>query len=229
MRSDAAAASLFVMPCSRTQVANQPGRNARVWRYLPLDRLTDLLTTRELYLRRLDHLDEQDPDEGRWLRGAEKVSFTNGIDPEPLITALEMERSRTFVSCWTLRLDERPEMWRRIEPSSESVAIVAGYDDLIAALDVSSLELQVGGVGYFETIFDLVERFPRVNTLNLAFCKRASFREEQEVRVVYQDRGTSALSEYVRTKIDLDVLHPRVVLAPGAEPTLGNRVREARC
>jgi arginase family enzyme len=42
----------------------------------------------------------------------------------------------------------------------------------------------------------------------------------------YQDRGTSALNEYVRTKIDLDVLHPRVVLAPGAEPTLGNRVRE---
>jgi hypothetical protein len=208
-------------------MANRPGPDARVWRYMPFSRFRDLVHTSELNLHRLDKLEDFDPHEGRWLEGVEDLRFTDGVDdPQSLVAALELERTRTFVSCWTLRLKEMTDMWNRFEPLDEPVAIVAVYRDLIASLSASTLSLAIGGVCYMDTLAEFVERFDRVNTYNLPFCKRSRFREEQEVRVVHQQDSAWDLGSDIRAAIDLGQLRPRVVLPPLCTSELTDRVTE---
>jgi hypothetical protein len=185
--------------------------------------------TGELYLRRLDKLEEHDDREGLFPEDAVGLRFTpEGRENTSLFAALEGNRKRTFASCLTLRLDERQSMWTHTG-TNEAVAIAVVYDHLIEALGASSLVLLIGGVCYLDTVAEYVNRFGRLNTYNLAFCKGTAFREEQEVRVVYQDHGTDDLEDHCRAAIDLDRLRLfEVVLAwsrrrtsrQGAEPRL---------
>jgi hypothetical protein len=172
------------------------------------EHFADLVQTGELHMTRLDMLEELDPDEGRWLRGTDDLRFTASAgDAHNLIEALEAERYRTYVNCWTLRLHEQEHMWENLHAD---VAVSALYEDLVAA----GPDVGIGGVSYLGTLAEFVDRFTCVNTYNLAFAKRPSFQDEQEVRLVYTNYGDSPLPAHVRLPIDLRLLGPTIVARP---------------
>ncbi len=217
------------LPCTQAPYASRPQTTAVVWRYMPWERLLDMLTTAELYLRRLDHLTAEDPAEGRWLEDVgTAIRFTVPQDGwGNLIAALEAERTRTYVNCWTLRRNEHAAMWQRYESDSLPTAVSTSYGDLMAALSDATHELYLGGVYYCDRVEDFVRRFPRVNTLNLAFAKRRQFSWEQEVRLVCQVREPSSSEVGVRIPIDLQRLGLCVWLPPNASRDHADRVKDA--
>lgn len=198
-------------------MANQPGRGARVWRYMSLRKLSDLVRTGQLHLSRLDAL--QDEYEGRWFPGAEELVFTpEVVDPVALVSELESARCRTYASCWTLRLTEQPHMWERF---NADVAVTAIYEDLVSALP----GVAVGGVAYVSSLGEFVRRFPRVNSYNRAFAKRRAFQDEREIRIVQQHTGDELPPSEVRLPIDL----PRLNMSVWTAPALAEEAREILC
>jgi hypothetical protein len=192
----------------RATGASQPGDGVRVWRYMKLDGFADLVQTGELHMTRLDALERLDADEGRWLEGTDDLQFTpGGGNPAVLVAALEAERYRTSVSCWTLRLHEQAHMWEKF---NADVAVAALYEDLVSA----GPGVAIGGVSYLGTLREFVQRFGRVNTCNLAFAKRPGFKKEQEVRLVYQHEGDSPPPPAARLRINLQRLRPTVFAQP---------------
>ena len=188
--------------------ANQPGHGAYVWRYMKFERFADLVQTSELHMTRLDALDDLDPHEGRWLPGTDDLRFTAGVhNAAALLAALESERYRTYVSCWTLRLHERDHIW---EQFGAEVAVAALYEDLVRA----GPNVAIGGVSYVGTLRAFVDRFGTVNTYNLAFAKRPGFKREQEIRLVHRHEGDNPRPRAVRLPIDLRLLRPSIRAQP---------------
>lgn len=186
------------------------------------ERFADLVQTSELHMTRLDALEEIDPHEGRWLPGTEELRFTADVeDAASLIATLEKERERTYVSCWTLRLTEQEHMWKRFDAD---VVVTARYEDLASAVE----GVAIGGVSYLETLREFVRRFGAMNTYNLAFSKRPIFRDEQEIRLVYQHVGAGSAPPAVRLPIDLRLLRPRVIARPDVVESVRQLLSEAR-
>lgn len=206
------------LPCWQHRAACWPGDETWVWRYMPYQRFQSLIESRELYLCRLDQ--QVDRNEGRWALGVEDLVFANIKDPAPLKDALEEERTRTFVNCWTRRTAEYPAMWT-CYGGSNPVAITTTYGQLKA----STSNVAIGGVRYFDTIRDFVAYYPGgLNTLNLAFSKRTAFGWEQEVRLVHQP-SRDGVDSGIQIPISLNILNPKVCLPPGCPGQHRDNVR----
>lgn len=158
--------------------------SVRVWRYLDLAKFIWLLEKRQLYLSRLDLLN--DPHEGSTPRllamlrdqqlrewGAEELAVQMpGMN--------QRSRKSLYVNCWHFGNNESEAMWRLYCPGDGGVAIQTTYQRLVASVEADPY-CYIGTVTYidYET-----QGFPLNNFFYPVMHKRISFAHEQEIRIV---------------------------------------------
>lgn len=174
----------------------QPPDNAiSVWRYLDLWKFIDLLNTRELYLSRVDKLD--DPHEGSITRpqhvGFRMDEFLADVplspSPEQRARYRQELRKRTYVSCWHVNQHESEAMWRLYSNAAQGIAIRTTYEKLSNSL--SDPDMYIGLITYkdFEKeafcLLWLESHWP-INYGDFApfMHKRLAFQHEREVRII---------------------------------------------
>ena len=167
----------------------------RIWRYLDLPKLLDLLQTRSLHFARIDTLD--DPYEATLPMGnamankatiSELLSFPDSKqNPDQLRALFEkgthLSRQTMFVNCWHEANQESPALWRLYASAKGSVAIQSTYGRLASVL---SEDVYVGLVRYLD-FHSPFQGLPIGNVLHAPMYKRQEFSHEKEVRAVMWD------------------------------------------
>ena len=159
-----------------------PDENMKIWRYLDLLKLIDLLETRSLHFARSDTLG--DSHEGTWPE-------PNIVDREqnlPKVTAMykgkvELERYRqaienmtrftrqtVYISCWYGGESESVAMWKLYGATMGSVVIQSTYKKLLKALPNSTYL----GMVQYKDYSNLGEKIPADNAMYPFIYKRAT-------------------------------------------------------
>jgi hypothetical protein len=158
----------------------------KVWRYMTFGRFVWMLVRKRLWLSRCDLL--SDRWEGRVSASTLAAMLADGrvYEPDQLAGIIEIERTRNFVSCWTLAEHESDALWRIYCGVSEGVAIqttLGRLRDSVAACRVDfgepEPELDLKPVVYDDG------HLPAPYVGELIMRKRQMFAYEREVRVVF--------------------------------------------
>jgi hypothetical protein len=220
---------------------------AVIWRFMPIDRFRDLVTSQELYFRRAD-LFGDDKNEG--VPPEEYVAAVFGLNLYDLndrqalnghLGNLAQFRESCYVSCW-YHLEEEPlRMWERFAP--EGIAVCSRYGLLKAAMDAVLDMTHLGQIRYGTRHLG-----GGYNTMQFITTKRTQYEDEREVRAFFNvydpvaggnrhidindRRHPASLPEYPvnpwvpdckRRRIDLKALITGFVVSPWAsEEVLGD-------
>lgn len=203
-----------------------------IWRYMARWKFEPLLDKRALYFPRLDHLADAlaDPYEGSYpvpdydlpppdysgvvpeLRKILEVSL-----PTYLRAESESDRKRLFVNCWHMNNDESASMWHQY--GREGVAIQSSIRRLQASFRDSPGYQYIAGVAYKDYVHDFIPVGPREAPFWPAICKRKSFSEEAELRVLMLEEQADNVRERrgdhgVFALCDLGILIEQIFVAP---------------
>lgn len=155
-----------------------------IWRYMPLDKYIDLLYRKELFLCRLDKL--EDPQEGSWT----KQEIDKSPWPED---AIQEFKEWSFINCWHLNKVESAAMWELYSSKNAGIAIKTTIGKLKNSLKEDSKRLHIGKVNYVDNYIDdleysLPQDSNRLTMLGPVFKKRKSF--------LHENRSASCLLDY---------------------------------
>jgi len=163
----------------------QPGNvSIRVWRYMDLPKFIWLLKKKQLYMSRLDKLD--DLYEGsltpKTIEGINLFLRRHGANEglSQMSNIYRQNQSTTFVCCWHANEQESEAMWRLYCGQANGVAIQTTYRHLVSAIE-KEYEMYVGCVKYIDYEQDW---FPSANAFHPVMHKRIAFEHESEVRFV---------------------------------------------
>jgi hypothetical protein len=204
-------------------------------------KFVDLLETRSLYFCRVDLLSD------RWEGSLTKTdieerarSFEHVEEPlkqqmaVAFPTIFHQIRQTYFVNCWHLNVHESAAMWKLYLKSHEGIAVRTNLARLSES--TGGEELIVGKVRYIDYASD--RAFQNYES-DFAFCKRASFAYENEVRALYMNHGPVVENEFgmkvekaptdnplgKRISVDLDALIEEVYVAPTSPDWITDLVR----
>jgi hypothetical protein len=141
-------------------------------------KFVDLLATTELYLRRVDLLD--DPREGRFTDPEWTRLLQRRDDMAP---STEKSRSLSFVNCWREGTDESRAMWDLYGANACGVAIKTTMKSLMSAVDGSDFPIYIGRVEYVD--WKQHDRDDPGNLIGVCVRKSEGYRHEQEVRLLF--------------------------------------------
>lgn len=210
--------------------------NSEIYRYSTIERLLDLIITRELYFRRLvDYEDSWEaftppppplnPDD----------SWTKRL-PQAHLEPLKRAAERLYVNCWCRGPKESMAMWDLYGAQGMGVCIkstTARVRDTVLRVPViysrPYVAFHTDVVQYADT-FGSPELLPGCAphistwTLPLAFQKRTCFEHEREWRVAhfrFEDETAG-----VRIRVDPDMLIREVIVGPRAEKAVAPMVQD---
>lgn len=192
-----------------------PDPHQSIWRYLDFPKFVWMLETSSFYFARLDLLGDpfegsvtpQDlrAEEDTWLEMAEYSGTPPGLYEEFHRAVPFDPRHRLFVNCWHMSEMESVAMWRLYSGEQKGIAIRSRVDRLRAQLPESA---RIRRVQYLDYRTDTVGR------LSPAYCKRAAFEYEREIRAVVP--ADDQMSERgVAVSVDLNAVITEVRLSPG--------------
>lgn len=203
--------------------------SSSVWRYLPLAKFISLLHSSQLYLSRLDLLN--DPHEGAMPNAL--VEARNNLFQEmgrKEISGLSVEvnrklRQACYVNCWAISPFESEALWRLYTAEGDGVSIQTTYRALIDVIEPDD-GLYVGKISYidYET-----QWFPHDNVFHHVMHKRRAFSHENEVRLVkmlhdhiavYDPPGPAGIT----VPVNLDNLIHAIYISPYARPWYADTV-----
>ncbi len=217
---------------------------APIWRYVKFWKLTDLVETGELYLRRADKLDDEQeglpPAEYERVLHLSKYDLNDIQERDNQVGFLAQVRQSFYVNCWHLHVEETAKMWARY--GKDGVAIVSRYDLLKQVLDPLPDRTKVGLIRYGTS------HLTGWNAIRFVTTKREEYSQEREVRAMIWLTGTNdgmnrhfdltnrphdrpiydppeTLPEGIRRDIDVASLIAEVVVSPIAP---ADRVTEVR-
>ena len=203
------------MPANTEHEAIKPFQphdtNVKVWRYMDLPKLIDLLETKCLHFSRADTLG--DVFEGSWTQGdaayrdqiyqsiaAEEGENWPHMSGRQYLGGLTQHlRRMTYMSCWHAGETESAAMWSLYGPTAGSVAIQSTYEKLATALPNESY---IGMVRYIS--------YGPGNWINQSFVmspfmhKRKEFEHEKEVRAMLV-KSTKEAGDELGFKEDIDI------------------------
>lgn len=199
-----------------------------VWRYMDFPKFVSLLHRRALFFPTAAQLG--DPFEGSypeanirlrptWYDDQMNADLDRQVYPEKL-----RRLHSTLISCWHMNTVESAAMWRLYAYRESGIAVRSTYRALTSSFEIEQ-PIYVGKVRYLN--YD-TDPMPEGNLLDPFVHKRASYRHEEELRVVterYVAPGTTTswelskgpppyFGDYIPTR--LDVLIGTVYLAPGS-------------
>ncbi len=177
-----------------------------VYRYMPVHRLWQILSTARLYFLRNSKWD--DPFEGFLLRKYCKTMKKN-------FTLLNAEKY--FLCCTTKR--ERDHFWRNYTPNKDGVSIKLNLDVLRA----SDPRILCQTIEYPErsVIQELLRqitngKWPSSDVTKLLFIKRFAFRDEGEFRLMIQDKSNR--DEVLAIDVEPGRIIERILFDPRMDP-----------
>lgn len=148
--------------------------NPKIWRFIDLVKLINLLIKRELYFPRLDQLN--DPCEGYITRShLKRIQEDYGKESATqVLKELKYDRIFYYASCWHMNEYESDAMWNMYCGNREGVALQTTYKELARAFN--SVNMRIGQVRYIDY----------ENDSGIGFMdKRYAYEHEREVRLVY--------------------------------------------
>ena len=213
-----------------------PDMDTKLWRYLDFPKFMSLLDSRELFFTRADRF--EDTFEGARGFNFQKDDIYKSWEPiityevksrmqkkgysSPTVAELEIEvkkemeilievqqkiREEYYVSCWHANDRESEAMWKLyISAKNQGVAIQTTAERLCYSIGDKNFE--IGYVNYVSYDKPLeIENVP-------IWYKRTAFKHENEVRVVFHEKGAGVYGKSV--KMDLDMLIEKIYIAPSA-------------
>jgi hypothetical protein len=211
-------------------------RDAKVWRYMSLDKFKWTLEHKALFFCRADKFD--DPSEGSFTRAnhraenffvAHQISEGGFGAPEhtseeslrdgyrKMLSVAAEDRANTFVNCWHMNDIESPPMWARYGLEPNSICIRTSFTKLRQLLPDLCL---LGGVSYIDFDKQIIDP---TNSLNAIVHKERKYADEREIRAVVWGRTAAdnftAVGEIgIAVPMDLVALIERVHVHPSATP-----------
>ena len=198
-----------------------------LWRYIGLDQLIGLLTTRRLWLSPMTTMDDQ----------AEGLFFDDPTHDCQLHQIAIRYRLESPVSCWSAGLDESLAMWKSYTNGHSGIVLKSDVASVVKSLGTDDCDnVWLGVVQYVDSKTSLL-RPEGLALTDALFRKRAVFSYENEVRLVsraFVDRGGSSVKNLNsmpswRTEgvaVDLATLIREVRVSPFAESWFLDSVRE---
>jgi len=158
--------------------------HTKVWRYLDISKLIDLLSRKSIFLSRLDlHGDQHEGTITKLNLIERKIQFkTLGLSKTyPSMEEVAKKANKTtFINCWYLDNHESEAMWKIYCPDNKGVAIQTTYRKLIKSINYDD-SLYIGQITYVDYEN---EYFPSGNSFYPVMHKRKAFQYEKEVRIV---------------------------------------------
>jgi hypothetical protein len=155
-----------------------PGDDTALWHYMDFTKFVDLVATAELYLRRVDKLDDQR--EGRF---TEREFTRLKQRRDDLATSTESGRSLFFVNCWCGSERESMAMWDLYGGKNHGVAVKTTMESLKAAISGAELPIYIGRVQYRDWKRHDVN--DKGNMVAMCLRKADGYSCEKEVRLVF--------------------------------------------
>jgi hypothetical protein len=189
----------------------------KIWRYIPLEQLFHLLSTKALHFSPLSVM--QDIAEGQ-LPGRAWEETKNELPQDILegrgsmdadaMMAIMVNQRRTdaCISCWYIDGSDSLKMWQEYAPKN-GVAVQSTVRGLAASLKDSDTPVTIGPVTYFAP--EEEEKYVNEAFYGSLYVKRDPFRHEKEVRAltVRVNAGHG-----VDVPLDVEILIERLLLSP---------------
>ncbi len=207
----------------------RPADDAILVRYLSFSKLMNLLTTRSLFLSRIDQF--SDPLEGRFTVEDLKylASPKSGVD----LNDWENHRMAAYALCWSAQVYESDAHWQLYAAKEECVAIVTTAAKLDSEFrkwtpDLLNATYAFGLVRYVDpsesVASEVGEDGYRKSLLRFATLKDRSFKWEEEARVVVFPRdGRLPIENWpigMQVPVDVEQLIDRIIVGPNSQPWL---------
>ena len=201
-----------------------PSDKTVIWRYMNLEKVIALLSTRELFLCRLDKF--IDPWEGVWPRCFVEEIRENwpSDDANDLFTMSNWMRDKFFVNCWHENNHESAALWDQYAKTA-GLAICTTVGRLKESIS-DKRTVYIGRIEYLDYAKDTV---PEVNLFIPPFIKRKSFQHENEIRVMFFDSSdvtSESTSHNHSLQVDLQILIQDVYLSPTLENWVIPHIKE---
>ncbi len=213
-----------------------PEDDTKIWRYLDLTKLLDILYRQKIYFPRADRLG--DPYEGSYPKT--NVDYRNTklaelVKPDIFLNLNYKDRikaegkfNRTWrnyfgISCWCMSEYESAALWHLYCNTSGGIALQSTIERLKEGLVEEQNHIYIGKVKYIDY---LNEKIPEENKMYPLVYKRASYAHEKELRAVVQlpifEFEDNAIKKIRRlkgyhVKINPNVLIENVFIAPDCE------------
>lgn len=199
-------------------------KEAKIWRYMSIDKYADMLRRRSLYFCAGARLQSEDPYEGSYL------SFDLLKTAEPPIATDFARKMKSCgppiaVNCWHLSPFESLAMWRLY---ANEIAVQSTVGRLLNALAECPCEVYVGKVHYI-MLGEEAFTSKSMDVFTPWLHKHCAFEYEQELRAIIWDTPVAFPRESdgsVRTPIDVEALVDCVYVAPRAEVDVKNDVEK---
>ncbi len=190
--------------------------NSKIWRYLDFPKFVSLLHKKKLFFVQACKL--PDRFEGRWVKTNTKLD-----------EYFKEYKKFTCICCWQKSEKESALMWEVYPKSDYGIAIQSTFNRLRQSFVNENKDIYCGEVNYTDSVLNSMPK----NTLEPFFRKRIYFKEENEIRAVYQeiDRGheKKSIIDFVNYGadiiIDLDKLIEKIYVSPKAEKWFHNLVQ----
>lgn len=226
------------MGLKQAQISKNLNDDQKIWRYMSLDKLVNLLDTKSLYFSPISSYKETDPFEGLLPKSFRDMLFEQLERSKHDLQQIEAISNNIFnilgsytVNCWHQNNHESEAMWQLYSDNKKGVAIqssIASLKECITSKNASSILLTE--VQYldlysdtpFHSGFDGVKLIPAY--------KRLSFKHEHEVRLIYNSHHS--MSQMTPKKIsaaiidiDTSILIEKIYISPYTTEPYGSSVR----
>ena len=179
----------------------QVSDESMLWRYMPFDRLKDIINRRALFFPKVT-VYEDDPFEGSYNKLSEDAYITWMLSDRPGETYesacaeikehlnskvanskqfAEKFKDLAIINCWHINNHESVAMWKLYSEYENGVAICTTYGNLKSSIESYRKPIYGGKVRYIDINRDLISFG---NVLAPFSCKRMSFSYENELRLV---------------------------------------------
>lgn len=208
---------------------NQPQWNAKLWRYMSIEKFFDLIINKHIYFTNLDKMSDKNEAEIPRKNSEElrKSYLEKSIDEKEAernfnryyIGILSRKKS-TFVNCWIMSQDESYALWK----------IYLGGEKLGVALKTNTKRLlkSINSENVYETdhmYFSKVEYADYlkgdINIAKLTVTKRLPYKYENEARLIVmkepefkQYNNEQVISNGIRYKINIEELIEEIYISP---------------
>jgi len=222
----------------------------KIWRYMNLPKLLDMLQSQKLYFARADELRKADKFEGSYEtapRTNAKEMVRQGIIPPPAGMDLaqwekfeaEFEHhnevvgiQQNFINCWHMSSFENFAMWK-IYADTFGICIQSTFDRLRNSFIDNKLSyygegrrIYIGKVNYIDRQSAVI---PSGNAFWPYIHKNIEYHYEQELRCIWwntENRGIESHPAFYKIEVDLGQLIEKIYISPTAPTWFRNSIEE---
>lgn len=228
---------------------------AKIWRYMDLEKFESLLRDKGLFFCRTDKF--SDPFEGSIpkkeseyrIKAQEKSALDFGqpfdIDQaKKYVTAtanLQKRLKRSLVAnCWHINKNESDAMWRLYLKDNEGVAIQSNTEKIYRAFEKAEVDIMPSKIRYLDYVNDVWfhpkdYRHIHYNFLVPFIHKRKEFIHENEFRLFIEIREAENDPNYWSNQpnekgklisIDIEELVDKIILPPTSDERTDSKIKE---